>query len=196
MSEHFDGPAHNEQPDTKSITACGIKPRERLKDSRQLLIHDTDARVTHVDAHVLARTAAANENPAFGFGIFDGVADQISEDATEKHRIAHDVCASGAHADVNPLLKRAFFVFTACLLKQRLDRDRRELRLIGMLMESSSTEQLIELPTEAIDCAPTRPEHILLGFRPDSGAEKFVGASDNLQWLSKIMAPAMASSTA
>src|ERR1700674_1469643 len=102
MSEHFDGPAHDEQPDTEATTAWGINPPERLKDSRQLLIHDTDARVTHVDAHVLARTAAANENPAFGFGIFDSVADQISEDATEKHRIAHDVCVSGEHAEVNP----------------------------------------------------------------------------------------------
>jgi hypothetical protein len=188
MSEHFGGPAHDEQPDTESVTAREIKTRERLKDSRQLLIHDTDARVTHVDAHVLARTAAANEDPTFGFGIFDSVADQVSENATEKHRIAHDVCAGGAHADVNPLLKRAFLAFTACLPKQRLDRDGRELRPIGMLMESSSTQQLIELPTEAIDRVPTRPEQILLGFRPDANAEKFVGASEDLQWLSKIMA--------
>jgi hypothetical protein len=57
-----------------------------------------------------------------------------------------------------------------------------------MLVESHSPQQLIELPTEAIDCVPTRPEQILLGFRPDADAEEFVGALDNLQWLSKIMA--------
>jgi hypothetical protein len=43
-------------------------------------MRDADARVANVDAHVLARTAAANENSAFGLGIFDGVADQISKD--------------------------------------------------------------------------------------------------------------------
>jgi hypothetical protein len=53
----------------------GIKSRECLKSSEQLLIRDTDARVANVDPHVLPRPAAANENPALGFGIFDSVAD-------------------------------------------------------------------------------------------------------------------------
>jgi hypothetical protein len=117
MSEHFDGSAHDEQADTESITPRGIKPSECLKDSRQLLTRDTDARVANVDAHVLARTATANENPAFGFGIFDGVADQISEDAIEQHRIAHHGCAGGAHTDVDPLLQCAFLIFKAYLPK-------------------------------------------------------------------------------
>jgi hypothetical protein len=88
-----------------------------------LLTRDTDARVANVDAHVLAQTAAANENLAFGFGIFDSVADQIPEDAIEKQRIAHDGRPSGAYADVNPLLQCAFLIFMACLPKQRFERD-------------------------------------------------------------------------
>lgn len=55
-------------------------------------------------------------------------------------------------------------------------------------MESHSPQQLIKLPTEAIDCVPTRLEQISLGFRPDADAEELVGTSDNLQWLSKIVA--------
>src|SRR5258708_17593787 len=188
MSEHFDGPAHDEQPDTESITPRGIKSSECLKDSRQLLTRDTDARVANVDAHVLAGTAAANENPALGFGIFDSVADQISEDAVEKQRIAHDGRASGAHTDVNPLLQGAFLIFMACLPKQRFERDGRELRLLGMLIEAKSPQQLIELPTEAIDCVLTRLQQVLFGFGPDADAETFVSALDDLQWLSKIMA--------
>jgi hypothetical protein len=31
-------------------------------------------------------------------------------------------------------------------------------------------------------------QHFLLRFGPDADAEKFVGALDDLQWLSKIMA--------
>jgi hypothetical protein len=56
---------------------------------------------------ILARAAAANENPAIGLGIFYGVTDEISEDAIEQYRIAHDGRASGAHTDVNPLLQRS-----------------------------------------------------------------------------------------
>src|ERR1700682_2965157 len=59
-----------------------------------------------------------------------GVADEISEDAIEQHRVAHDGRASGAHADVNPLLQRAFRIFMACLPKQRFERDGRELCLL------------------------------------------------------------------
>jgi hypothetical protein len=153
-----------------------------------LLTRDTDARVANVDAHVLARTAAANENPAFGFGIFYGVADQILENAVEKHRIAHDGRASGAHTDVDPLLECAFLIFMACLPKQWFERNRRELRLLGMLIEANSSQQLIELPIEAIDRLLTPLQQILLGFGPDADAEKFVGALDDLQRLSKIMA--------
>jgi hypothetical protein len=153
-----------------------------------LLTRDTDARVANVDARVSARTAAANENPAFGFGIFYSVADQISEDAIEKHRIAHDGRASGAHTDLNPLPQCAFLVFKACLPKQRFERDGRELRPLGMLIEADSSQQLIELPVEAIDCVLTRLQQTLFGFGPDADAEKFVRTLDDLQWLSKIMA--------
>jgi hypothetical protein len=47
---------------------------------------------------------------------------------------------------------------------------------------------LIELPIEAIDCVLTPLQQMLFGFGPDADAEKFVGALDDLQWLSKIMA--------
>jgi len=153
-----------------------------------LLTRDTDARVANVDAHVLARTATANENPAFRFGIFYSVADQIPEDAIEKHRIAHDGRASGAHTDVNPLLQRAFLIFLASLPKQRFECDGRESHLLGMLIEARSPQQLIELPIEAVDCVLTRLQQILFGFGPNADAEKFVGVLDNLQWLSKIVA--------
>jgi hypothetical protein len=136
----------------------------------------------------LAPTAAANENPAFGFSIFYSVADQISENAIEKHRIAHDGRASGAHTDVDPLLKRAFLIFMVCLPKQGLERDRRELRPLGVFIEANSFQQLIELSIEAIDRVLTPLQQILLRFGPDADAEKFVGALDDLQRLSKIMA--------
>src|SRR5260370_12189458 len=98
-----------------------------------LLTRDTDARVANADTHVLARTAAANENPAIGLGIFYGVTDEISEDAIEQHRIAHDGRASGAHADVNALLQRAFRIFMAFLPQHRFERDGRQLCLLSML---------------------------------------------------------------
>jgi hypothetical protein len=56
-----------------------------------------------------------------------------------------------------------------------------------MLTEAKSIQQLIELPIEAIDCVLTRLQQMLFGFDPDADAEKFVGALDDLQWLSKVM---------
>jgi hypothetical protein len=47
---------------------------------------------------------------------------------------------------------------------------------------------LIELPIEAIDCVLTPLQQSLFGFGPGADAEKIVGALDDLQWLSKIMA--------
>jgi hypothetical protein len=135
----------------------------------------------------LARTAAANENPAFGFSIFYSVADQISENAIEKHRIAHDGCASGAHTDVDSLLERAFLILMAGLPKQGFERDGREISFLGVFIEANSSQQLIELPIEAIDRVLAPPQQILLRFGPDADAEKFVGALDDLQRLSKIM---------
>jgi hypothetical protein len=152
-----------------------------------LHLRDTDARVANVDAHVLARPAAANENPAFGVGIFDSVIDQIPEDAIEKHRIAHDGRVSRAHTDLDPLLQCAFLIFVACLPKQRFERDGRELQLLGMLIEANSPQQLIKLAAEAIDCVLTRLQQILFGFGPNADAEKVVGVLDDLQWLPKIM---------
>jgi hypothetical protein len=57
-----------------------------------------------------------------------------------------------------------------------------------MLTEAKSPQQLIELPIEAIDRVLAPPQQILLRFGPDADAEKFVGALDDLQRLSKIMA--------
>src|ERR1700682_5290907 len=57
-----------------------------------------------------------------------------------------------------------------------------------MLIEPNSPRQLIELPIEAIDCMLAPLQQTLFGFGPDADAEKFVGALDDLQWLSKIMA--------
>jgi hypothetical protein len=76
----------------------------------------------------------------------------------------------------------------ACLPKQRFERDGREFRPLGMLIEANSPQQLIELPIEAIDRVLTLLQQTLFGFGPDADAEKFVGALDDLQWLSKIMA--------
>ena len=81
-----------------------------------------------------------------------------------------------------------FLIFLACLPKQRFERDGRELRFLGMLVEANSAQQLIELPIEAIDCLLARLQQNLLGFGSDADAEKFVGALDNLQRLSKIVA--------
>jgi len=136
----------------------------------------------------LAPTAAANENPAFGFSIFYSVADQISENAIEKHRIAYDGRASGTHTDVDPLLKRDFLIFMVYLPKQGFERDGRELRPLGVFIEANSFQQLIELPSEAIDRVLTPLQQILLRFGPEADAEKFVGALVDLQRLSKIMA--------
>jgi hypothetical protein len=74
------------------------------------------------------------------------------------------------------------------LPKQVFKRDGRELRALGMLTEANSIQQLIELPIEAIDRVLAPPQQILLRFGPDADAEKFVGALDDLQRLSKIMA--------
>jgi hypothetical protein len=152
-----------------------------------LLTRDTDTRVANVDAHVLTRTAAANENPAFGFSIFYSVADQISENAIEKHRIARDGCASGAHTDVDPLLERAFRILIAGLPKQGFECDGREMSFLGVFIEAHGSKQLIELPIEAIDRVLAPLQQILLRVGPDADAEKFVGALDDLQRLSKIM---------
>jgi hypothetical protein len=57
-----------------------------------------------------------------------------------------------------------------------------------MLVEANSAQQLIELPIEAIDCLLARLQLNLIGFGSDADAEKFVGALDNLQRLSKIVA--------
>jgi hypothetical protein len=57
-----------------------------------------------------------------------------------------------------------------------------------MLIEPNSPQQLIEQPIEALDCMLAFLQQTLFGFSPDADAEKIVGALDDLQWLSKIMA--------
>jgi len=152
-----------------------------------LLIRDAAACVANVDAHVLARTTAANEDPAFGVGIFDSVANQISENAVEKQRIAHNGHTSGAQNDIDPFPSCAFVIFGACLPKQRFELNGREPGLSGMLIEPKSPQQLVELPSEAIDCVLTQLQHLLFGFGPDADVETVMSTLDNLQRLSKIV---------
>jgi hypothetical protein len=57
-----------------------------------------------------------------------------------------------------------------------------------MLIEPNSPQQLIEQPIEVFDCMLASLQQTLLGFGPDADAEKIVGALDDLQWPSKIMA--------
>src|SRR6266850_1313177 len=57
-----------------------------------------------------------------------------------------------------------------------------------MLIEPNSPQQFIEQPIEAVDRMLAHLQQTLFGFGPNAHAEKIVGALDDLQWLSKIVA--------
>ena len=187
MSKHADRLPYDEEADTEPVSPGGIQASESGKDFRHCFLGDAAACVEHVDAHLLIRTTAAHEKSTAGLGIFDGIADKIAKDSTEKQSIAYDGSSCRNRPDLDALLQGSFLVLVAGLPQQRLEADGRELHVLGMLAQAKSRDQLVELFGEAIDGDLTRRQVAQLRFRSYPDAKELVSTLDDLKWLPEIV---------
>jgi hypothetical protein len=88
VSQYADCLAHDEEPDAETIAPRTINTGEGLEHSRHLVRGNTDSGVMHVNTDALVGVTATDENAATGLCVFDGVADQVAQNGTEKQRIA------------------------------------------------------------------------------------------------------------
>jgi hypothetical protein len=96
--------AHDEEADAQAIVSRGMETSECLEHSRNLVPGDTDSGVIHVNTDVRANVTAADENAAPGLRVLDGVADQVSQNGTEKQRIAFIVALVGTVRTLTPFV--------------------------------------------------------------------------------------------
>jgi hypothetical protein len=88
VSQDSDRLANDEEADAQTIASLRIKTGEGLKYSGHLVPGDTDSGVIDINTDALAGVTATDENVATGLCVFDGVANQVAQNGTEKQRIA------------------------------------------------------------------------------------------------------------
>src|SRR6516165_8021269 len=103
MSEHADCLAYDEEADAEPVAPLMVKTGEGVEDFLHFLFRDAAALIEDVDADVATHMAAAHEDATAGLGIFDGVADQVTEHGAEKQGIAHDRCTGRNGPDLDSL---------------------------------------------------------------------------------------------
>ncbi len=118
--------AHDEGSDAQAVAFCGIKPGERLEDSRNLLTRNSSARVAHIDPDSRTGVPAANKNATSRFAVLDCIADQIAQGGAEKQAIAQYRGGAGNHVDAYAFAQRSLFVLEASLPQHLLDTHRRQ----------------------------------------------------------------------
>jgi hypothetical protein len=113
MTEQLNGASNNEKSHAQPVGTHRVKAFERLEDARQPLRGDADTRVDDVDPQVATAAAASDQDAPPGFGVFDRIGQQISQDAGKEHGIAHHMSPCATHPNVDSPLSRGVLVFIA-----------------------------------------------------------------------------------
>ena len=121
VSQDSDRLAHDEEADAETIASSRIKTREGLEHPRHLVPGHTDSGVIHVNTDVLVGVTATDENAATGLCVFDGVADQVAQNGTEKQCIALNRRAGRDRTNADSVCLSCNFALVGNLLQQRPD---------------------------------------------------------------------------
>jgi hypothetical protein len=103
VSQNSDRLAHDEEANAQTIASRRIKTGEGLEHSRHLVPGYTDSSVIHVNADPLVGVPATDENAATRLCVFDGIADQVAQNGTEKQSIALNRSASRDRTNADSL---------------------------------------------------------------------------------------------
>ena len=111
MAEHFERATNDSEPDAQAVAAFRCKAGEGFEDAQQLVFRDADAGVTNIDPDFAAVAAATDQDAPTGRRVPYGVGQQIAENATEQHGIAHDMGIGRNCPDIDAALNGGVFVF-------------------------------------------------------------------------------------
>jgi hypothetical protein len=103
VSQNSDRLAHDEEANAQTIASRRIKPGEGFEHSRHLVPGYADSSVIHVNADPLVGVPATDENAATRLCVFDGIADQVAQNGTEKQSIALNRSASRDRTNADSL---------------------------------------------------------------------------------------------
>jgi hypothetical protein len=115
MAQNSDRLAHDEEPDTQSITSCGIKAGESLEYLRHLFARNSNAGIVNVDPDTRRVMPATKKNATSFLGVLDCIADQIAERSAKEQAIAQYRGVAGDHVDAYALGQRGPLVLAASL---------------------------------------------------------------------------------
>ncbi|MGY3617821.1 hypothetical protein ACVJGD_004017 [Bradyrhizobium sp. USDA 10063] len=187
MSEHGDGPSHDQQADAKPVTLRRVEASEGFEDFRYLLGGNTDPRIEYIDAYAVSHVTAPQKDTATRFRELYRIADQIAENRAEKNGIAHDRGCGGHQSNLNSLLQGGPFILPIDLAQQRSNVYGHHLHALPMLVKTQGVQQLIELFCQSIDGALAQPQQVQFRLCPGAVAEAIVNALDNLERLTKVV---------
>jgi len=121
VSQDSDRLAHDEEADSETVASRRIKTGEGLERPRHLVPGHTDSGVIHVNTDALVGVTATDENAATGLCVFDGVADQVAQNGTEKQCIALNRRAGRDRTNADSVCLSCNFALVGSLLQQRPD---------------------------------------------------------------------------
>ena len=96
----------NEQAQPKPLGASSIEAKERFENALQLIRWDSLAGIMDLDANCWTAMSAPDKNAPSRRCVIERVAREISQNAIEQHRLAHDHCACRQRAAIDPFALR------------------------------------------------------------------------------------------
>ena len=187
MAEHLERTTDDREPDAEAVAAFGSKARERFEDSRQLVFRNADTRVVYVNPDFGTFAAAADQNPPPGFRVSYGIGQQILQDATEQHWIAHHLGIRCNRSKVDASLDSAMFVFVSKPPEQWPKSDGRDLQRIRAFSQVKGIHETIELFGQLCRGPLSSFQPCLLRHLFQARAQQRVGALNDLQGLSEVV---------
>ena len=151
------------------------------------MFRNADARVVYVNPDFGTFAAAADQNPPSGFRVSYGIGQQILQDATEQHRIAHHMGIRRNRSKVDASLNGAMFVFVAKPPEQRPKSHGRDLQRIGAFGQVKGIHQTIELFGQLGGGPLSSVQPCLLRHLFQARAQQRVGPLNDLQGLSEVV---------
>jgi hypothetical protein len=106
MSEAVGRLPDNEQPKPEALGTRSIDSEKRLEYALQLVLRDALASIMNLDPNCCCPPSAADKNSPTCRCVIERVAREISQNAIEQHRLAHDHCACRQRAEIDPFALR------------------------------------------------------------------------------------------
>jgi hypothetical protein len=120
MPQHKDGLPYDKQADAESVTFGRVGATKGIEDFRHLFIRDTCSGIQDINARIIAKVTAPDQDTSARISVFDRITNYVAENRRQQEGITHHPSRRRYQPNLNSLPGCGPFILLPDLTKKNI----------------------------------------------------------------------------